>query len=292
MRQERGQRVAVEARIVHAADADPGAGLNERVNERVSEPSAGRPRGTSARLTAPLYQLITRQLTEEIRTGLLPVGGLLPPEIELCKRFGASRYTVREALRAITERGLLVRRPGAGSVVIASETPTAFTQSVRSVEELMNYPPDTFRENVSNRVVVADKALAQLLNCETGMRWFRISAIRRTNSSPDPLGWTDIYLLPKYARVVDSVDHAHTHVYQQVERLFGEPTVRARFEMFASRIPTRLARPLKVASGTPALTFVRRYYGPSGDNFENSVTVHPEHRFTYSMEVQREPVRS
>jgi hypothetical protein len=73
------------------------------------------------------------------------------------------------------------------------------------------------------------------------------------------------------------------------ERMFGEPTVRARFEIFASRIPTRLARPLKVASGTPALTFVRRYFGASGENFENSVTVHPELRFTYTMDVQREP---
>jgi len=250
-----------------------------------------RPSGRT-RLTAPLYQVITERLAEDIRTGVLPVGGLLPPEVELCKRFDASRYTVREALRTITERGLLVRRPGAGSVVVASETPTAFTQSVKSVEELMNYPPDTFRENVSNRLVTADKALAQLLNCEVGRRWFRISAIRRTNSAPEPLGWTDIYLLPRYSKVVESSDHAQTHVYQQVERIFGEPTVRARFEMFASRIPTRLARPLRVASGTPALTFVRRYFGASGENFENSVSVHPEHRFTYTMDVQREPRRN
>ncbi|MFN9937993.1 MAG: GntR family transcriptional regulator, partial [bacterium] len=88
----------------------------------------------------PLYQAITHQLAEEIRTGVLPVGGLLPPELELCRRFDASRHTVREALRTITERGLVVRRPGAGSVVVASEPPTAFTQSVSSVEELMNYP--------------------------------------------------------------------------------------------------------------------------------------------------------
>lgn len=260
------------------------------------EPSVGSERskraGTRSRATAPLYQLITQRLTEEIRTGVLPVGGLLPPEVELCKRFDASRYTVREALRTITERGLLVRRPGAGSVVIASETPTAFTQSVRTVEELMNYPADTFRENVSTRLVVADKALALLLNCAVGMRWFRISAIRRTHTSPEPLGWTDIYLLPRYSKVVDAVDHAQTHVYRQVERMYGEPTVRARFEIFASRIPSRLARALNVAGGTPALTFVRRYYGASGENFENSVTVHPERRFTYSMEVQREPLRN
>ena len=248
----------------------------------------GRLRGRGA---APLYQVITRQLVDEIRTGVLPVGGLLPPELELCRRFEASRHTVREALRTITERGLVVRRPGAGSVVVASEPPTAFTQSVSSVEELMNYPADTFRVNVGHRLVCADKALARLLDCAPGTPWFRISALRRTPASPEPLGWTDIYVHPRYRQVVEAPDHAQTHVYQQIERLFGLRTARARFEVAATRVPARLSRALDVAAGSPALTFVRRYYGGDGENFENSVTVHPERRFTFSMEFQREPLR-
>lgn len=274
-----------------SAGSDPPKRVSASEHGRETGGATGRVTGRS-RPAAPLYQVITQRLTEEIRTGVLPVGGMLPPEVELCKRFDASRYTVREALRAITERGLLMRRPGAGSVVVASETPTAFIQSVSTVEEMMNYPPDTFRENVGSRLVVADKTLAQLLDCAPGIHWFRISAIRRTNSSADPLGWTDIYLLPRYSRVVESPDHAQTHVYQQVERMFGEVAIRARFELFASRIPARLARPLAVAANSPALTFVRRYYGSSGENFETSVTVHPERRFTYTMELQREPLRN
>lgn len=244
-----------------------------------------------SRAAVPLYQAITQRLIEEIRTGALPVGGLLPPEVELCRRFEASRHTVREALRTITERGLVVRRPGAGSVVVASEPPTAFTQSVSSVEELMNYPADTFRVNVGHRLVCADKALALLLDCAPGTPWFRISALRRTSSSAEPLGWTDIYVHPRYRQVVEAPDHAHTHVYQQIERLFGVRTARARFEVAATRVPARLSRALDVPAGSPALTFVRRYYGGDGENFENSVTVHPERRFTFSMEFQREPLR-
>ena len=40
----------------------------------------------------------------------------LPTESELCEEFGASRYTVREALRRLVDQGMVHRRQGAGSV--------------------------------------------------------------------------------------------------------------------------------------------------------------------------------
>ena len=44
----------------------------------------------------------------------------------------ASRQTVREALRILMDQGLIVRRAGLGSVVIAAEPPVLFTHSVKS----------------------------------------------------------------------------------------------------------------------------------------------------------------
>jgi GntR family transcriptional regulator len=60
------------------------------------------------------YRDIASELQKEIRLGTTPVGELLPTETELMARFGASRQTVREALRIITEQGLIVRRAGLG----------------------------------------------------------------------------------------------------------------------------------------------------------------------------------
>jgi DNA-binding GntR family transcriptional regulator len=45
---------------------------------------------------------------------------------------------------------------------------------------------------------------------------------------------------------------------------------------------------LKVKVGSPALTIIRRYIDKEGQNFETTVTVHPEGRFNYSMEFRRE----
>lgn len=236
----------------------------------------------------PRYQDIAASLLRDIARGRYPVGRLLPTEIALCAVFSASRHTVREALRIVTEKGLLVRRRGAGSVVIAAAPPNAFTHSVGALEEWMRYPVDTFRETLDTAEIAADRKLAALLKCEPGTRWFRIRSVRRSSRISEPLGWTEIYVLPKYSDVVKRSDHGRTPVHQQVEKMFGESIDRAQLEIFASRIPAKLARPLRVAAGTPALTVVRRYTGLKSGMFEVTVTIHPENRYTYSMELRRE----
>jgi GntR family transcriptional regulator len=60
----------------------------------------------------PLHSQIERTLAEEIRSGVLPPGGTLPAEPDLARRFGVSRMTVRQALGALAEQGLLIRQRG------------------------------------------------------------------------------------------------------------------------------------------------------------------------------------
>src|ERR1700709_2144818 len=90
------------------------------------------------------YRDIAAELQKEIRLGSTPVGELRRPEPDLMARFSASRQTVREALRIITEQGLIVRRAGLGSVVIAAEPPVLFTHSVKSLAESVRYSNQTY----------------------------------------------------------------------------------------------------------------------------------------------------
>jgi DNA-binding transcriptional MocR family regulator len=54
----------------------------------------------------PRYLMLAREIVREIRSGAYPVGALLPAESELSVRIGVSRFTVREAIRKLTEAGL------------------------------------------------------------------------------------------------------------------------------------------------------------------------------------------
>jgi len=56
-------------------------------------------------------------LTERIKLGVYPPQSQIPPEYELASEFNVSRATVRSAISALVERGLVVRRHGVGTFV-------------------------------------------------------------------------------------------------------------------------------------------------------------------------------
>src|SRR5579872_1665598 len=74
----------------------------------------------------PRYQQIADELMTAIRTGAYPVGVRLPTELELCVKYGISRSTVREGLRQLRDAGLISRRRGIGTEVVARSRPASY----------------------------------------------------------------------------------------------------------------------------------------------------------------------
>lgn len=66
----------------------------------------------AARVTRPREQ-VEAQIRQGILDGAFPQGERLPSESRLAEAFGVSRATVREALRGLSESGLISTTPGA-----------------------------------------------------------------------------------------------------------------------------------------------------------------------------------
>jgi GntR family transcriptional repressor for pyruvate dehydrogenase complex len=64
-----------------------------------------------------LYEKIVEQIEQRILSGELKAGDRLPAERELCEQFGVSRTAVREAVRALNEKGLVDVQPGRGTFI-------------------------------------------------------------------------------------------------------------------------------------------------------------------------------
>ncbi len=67
--------------------------------------------------TTRLSEQVSEQIESLIISGQLKQGDRLPPERELSERFGVSRTVIREAVRALQEKGLLEIRSGVGTFV-------------------------------------------------------------------------------------------------------------------------------------------------------------------------------
>lgn len=64
-----------------------------------------------------LYQEIVDQIQQQILSGALKAGDQIPAERDLAERFGVSRTAVREAIKSLTEKGLIEVFVGRGTFV-------------------------------------------------------------------------------------------------------------------------------------------------------------------------------
>jgi len=235
----------------------------------------------------PRYRLIADRLIEDIRSGALEVGQTMPGEIALTRRFKVSRHTVRDALRALDELGLIDRRQGIGTVVRARQSVQAFVQAVKSPAELMQYPSDARLSVVSSAEIRVNRKLARMIGCRSGARWLQVSAVRHLKDNRLPISWVDIYLLPEFSSIVPLIGKRGIKVYQLIQNEFSVNPARVAIDIQASLIPPRLIEVLQVSNGTPSLTVIRRYTGEDRRLYLAAVSEHPADRYHYSLQLSR-----
>jgi GntR family transcriptional regulator len=76
---------------------------------------------------SPMYRQIAEDLRAQIESGLLQPGQQLRTEIELREHYNASRNTVRDAIKWLTNLGLVETKPGQGTFVVQTIDPFVTT---------------------------------------------------------------------------------------------------------------------------------------------------------------------
>lgn len=72
-------------------------------------------------MTSPVYLHIFEDIKKKINNAELKPGDLILPETALCKKYGASRATVRKGLAILVNEGYIYSIPGKGSFVQAPQ---------------------------------------------------------------------------------------------------------------------------------------------------------------------------
>lgn len=236
------------------------------------------------------YAQVARELAEGIGSGRFPVGSTLPRELELCEHYGASRHTIRAAIRELQDLGLVSRKKKAGTRVEATSPSSGYRQSLASVEDLVQFGVEHTRVVKKIEDVVVDRASARDLGCPTGSKWLRISSLRMSTSSGSvPIGWTDVYVDPAYSDLRNVVrKHPDVLISDLIEQRYGRRIAEIRQDVQAVLLKPALAKTLGEDAGAAALRILRRYLDQAGETVEISLTIHPADRFTFSMRLRRD----
>jgi len=235
----------------------------------------------------PRYVELAETLLQKIADGVFPVGTLMPTEAEIGAQFGVSRTTVREAIRHLSDLGLVARRAGVGTTVRNNHASSRFVHAVDSIADIFQYTKKTGKPVVlESGEIEAGEREAAILQCPPGQRWIRFETLRMVAGTRDPMVLSEAYVLPAYSRIVALVPTRNEPTYTLLEQEHGESIVEVQQEFRAVNTTRRQARLLEVKPGSAGLNVVRHYFGRGDRLLLVTVSVYPAGRFGYAMRLR------
>lgn len=244
---------------------------------------------SSTRTRKPRYQELADDLRTAILRGDFPAPDQFPTENELCTRYGVSRFTVREALRALQNEGLIRRKRGSGTVIQpAAARGGALHQPLSNVGELLQYARDTRVDFALIGETALPKSLVEQLPSPMPGKWSHFRGLRISEGLGAPIALTDAYVHPELRAAVAQLDPGQDTLFRQLE-FYGHLRIeRVTQDIQAMPAGATAAAELKVARRSPCLRILRCYYDTTGRLFEISASLHPGERFAYSMHIDVE----
>ncbi|MFC4160955.1 GntR family transcriptional regulator [Chitinimonas lacunae] len=236
---------------------------------------------------SPRYRQVADELSAAILGGRYPVNSLLPTEKELCRHYAISRHTAREALRLLEIAGLISRRQGAGSLVIADTPPDRYNQFAQSVEDLLQYGNATRFHIERAESIAADTLAASLLGIAPGTACVRLYGIRRPRHDRRPLAVTEVYLPEPEPAARSALLDLGQSIYRLLDILDLAKLGSVEQNFTAVCADPERATALGMAPGAAALRTVRRYFDRQGELLAAAVSLHPGESFSYSTVLRR-----
>ena len=238
----------------------------------------------TAALSPPRYMQILAILRARVENGHYPLETSLPTEGELCEEFAASRYTVREALRRLVEQGMVSRRQGSGSVVVASQPQARYVHSLSSLAGLFQFALETHYEVISIDKAALSDGLAQQIGGEPGSLWNLVKGIRRDRAGGEVVSFTHSYIPNRLTRHVAGLPGCVGPFYAQLSRVAREEIIEAEQEIRGEPMDKEIAGHLGRKPGDIAICALRRYTTGKGPII-TSLNWHIAENFAFQMKL-------
>lgn len=202
----------------------------------------------------------------------LPAESRLPSEPELARRMGVSRATLREAMRSFEGQGLIRRRQGVGTFVVAKvpviDSGLEVLESIETLAERINLSVNMGELTV--RQVDADEESAAALNVPTGASLTRVARVIYTENRP--IAYL-VDVLPADILGIAEVENGFNGSVLDLLLNRGDPNpVQSRTDIRAVGATQEVARALQVQRDDVLLHFVAKLYASDGHVMDYSLS--------------------
>ena len=150
-----------------------------------------------------LWRRVADAIELRIADGTYRAGGRLPPEVEMAQAYGVNRHTVRRALAALAERGLVRAARGSGTYVETARLAYPLRPRTRFSEIAGAGGREPRGKLISSGFEEAPPDLALTLGVRPGDLLVRIEGLRLAAGVPICVSttWLDASRFPEAAKV-------------------------------------------------------------------------------------------
>jgi GntR family phosphonate transport system transcriptional regulator len=198
-----------------------------------------------------LWRQVADGIERGIAGGRFKAGDKLPGEIEIAETYRVNRHTVRRALAALAERGLVRAERGSGTYVEAPPLAYPLRSRTRFSEIVGAVGREPRGQLIDASEEPASRETARALRLKAGAPLIRIEALRLADRTPICIGthWLSAERFPDAGRV-----YARTRSITQLLAHFGVRDYRrASTRMTAAIAEATDAARLDLALGRPVL---------------------------------------
>src|SRR5215470_13686539 len=147
-------------------------------------PAASPPTQLDKDSPIPLYHQLKSILLERVKQGLWKNNDQLPTEDALGAEFGVSKATVRQALHALAQAGVVRREQGRGTFVAESKIQFGPRNLKSFTDEMHELGTPAGSRVLEQRLVPATDDLAERLQVAAGAELFQLRRLRLAGGEP------------------------------------------------------------------------------------------------------------
>jgi GntR family transcriptional regulator len=231
-------------------------------------------------LHGPVSVRLRNALSSVVEAGAIGPGDSLPPEREMAAMLDVSRSTVRHVLKELSRQGLLITRPGAGTVVVG-RIPKALSIFSGFTEDMQLHGFASSSKVLDRSIAPADADAAFRTGWPLGMSMMTLVRLR--------IAGGEVFAYERVTIPVDVVGEEYDgsgSLYEQMDRRNARP-YRMLQSLKAVEASAVIASLLRIRTRSAVFEISQLGYSETGRVVEDSIGWYRGDRYKYVGEIQR-----
>lgn len=231
----------------------------------------------------PLHLQVEALMRKLIGSPHYQNGKLLPKEVELAKRLGISRNTIRQATNKLEHENLLVRKKGVGTRAVKKTVGTRLDNWFSFSDEMHNKGVEFVNHDIKVSWVNATPDVAEILEVDEKKKVLKMERLRGLNKSP--FVYFISYFHPRVG--LTGKEDFSRHLYEILEQDYHTVPSISKEKISAISASADIARKLAMKKGDPVLFRKRVVCDPGNRPIEYNLGYYRGDDFTYEIDIKR-----